>query len=228
MRYSIWGHSLSPRPRLRNPRQGLVSLTTTRHSIRQISDVIVSDAIVSSTSPLPWERAVSTRTHPRASAACTLAVCPLLHKSGYGLYAADSTTPYPLDITEEEVKNAVDAADFVLLVGSLKSDFNTGEFSYKMKPQEMVELHSEHTLVQFASAFFSQLSRPFRHQTDLDLQSVSWSLLPHATSHSHPHTQAQDRSGDPSARRSRPRRPRRRRRRPHQAGRFLATLVFCF
>lgn len=31
------------------------------------------------------------------------------------------------EITDEGVKNAVEAADFVLLVGSLKSDFNTGK-----------------------------------------------------------------------------------------------------
>ncbi|KAL8286376.1 hypothetical protein RQP46_004393 [Phenoliferia psychrophenolica] len=54
-------------------------------------------------------------------------------------------------ISDEGVKNAVEAADFVLLVGSLKSDFNTGEFSYKMKPSEMVELHSDFTQVQYAT-----------------------------------------------------------------------------
>lgn len=59
---------------------------------------------------------------------------------------------YVGDITEPSVKAAVEAADLVLLVGSLKSDFNTGEFSYKMKTEEMIELHSDHTIVQYASA----------------------------------------------------------------------------
>ncbi|KAM0754818.1 pyruvate decarboxylase [Meredithblackwellia eburnea MCA 4105] len=55
------------------------------------------------------------------------------------------------DITDDEVKTAVESADLTILVGSLKSDFNTGEFSYKMKQEEMIELHSDHTVVQYAN-----------------------------------------------------------------------------
>ncbi|KAK4698838.1 hypothetical protein P7C70_g7434, partial [Phenoliferia sp. Uapishka_3] len=55
------------------------------------------------------------------------------------------------DITNEDVKASVEATDLAILVGSLKSDFNTGEFSYPFKTSEMVELHSDHTIVQYAT-----------------------------------------------------------------------------
>jgi pyruvate decarboxylase len=45
-------------------------------------------------------------------------------------------------------------------VGSLKSDFNTGEFSYSFPTEQTIELHSDHTLVQYAhynSVSFHQL-----------------------------------------------------------------------
>lgn len=54
------------------------------------------------------------------------------------------------EITDPEVKAAVEAADLTILVGSLPSDFNTGEFTYKMKREQAIELHSDHTKVQFA------------------------------------------------------------------------------
>ncbi|KAI5481627.1 pyruvate decarboxylase [Pseudohyphozyma bogoriensis] len=57
---------------------------------------------------------------------------------------------YVGEISDPDVKKAVEAADLTILVGSLKSDFNTGEFSYKMPKEEMIELHSDHTVVQYA------------------------------------------------------------------------------
>ncbi|GAA6020346.1 hypothetical protein JCM11491_000321 [Sporobolomyces phaffii] len=58
---------------------------------------------------------------------------------------------YVGEITEEKVKAVVESTDLCLMVGALKSDFNTGEFSYKFPTQQTIELHSDHTIVQYGS-----------------------------------------------------------------------------
>jgi pyruvate decarboxylase len=55
---------------------------------------------------------------------------------------------YVGDITIDSVKEAVESSDFTLYVGSLKSDFNTGSFSWHIEPENTVELHSDMTVVQ--------------------------------------------------------------------------------
>jgi len=57
---------------------------------------------------------------------------------------------YVGDITIDSVKEAVESSDFTLYVGSLKSDFNTGSFSWHIEPENTVELHSDMTVVQYA------------------------------------------------------------------------------
>jgi TPP-dependent 2-oxoacid decarboxylase len=57
---------------------------------------------------------------------------------------------YVGSITDPNVKEAVEACDLTVLVGSLKSDFNTGEFSYKIKSEQTIELHSDYCQVQYA------------------------------------------------------------------------------
>lgn len=49
------------------------------------------------------------------------------------------------------VKAEVEAADFVLYVGSLKSDFNSGSFSVHVDDAHTVKLHSYQTVVGYAS-----------------------------------------------------------------------------
>ncbi|GAA5869231.1 hypothetical protein JCM16303_000400 [Sporobolomyces ruberrimus] len=58
---------------------------------------------------------------------------------------------YVGEITDEKVKDVVESTDLCLMVGALKSDFNTGEFSYKFPTEQTIELHSDHTIVQFAT-----------------------------------------------------------------------------
>lgn len=53
-------------------------------------------------------------------------------------------------ISDPEVKKAVEAADLTIMVGAIKSDFNTGEFSYEFDTKKLIELHSDHTVVQYA------------------------------------------------------------------------------
>lgn len=54
-------------------------------------------------------------------------------------------------ITQPDVKEHVESSDFILSVGSLKSDFNTGSFSYSIPRSRTVELHSTHVDVQFST-----------------------------------------------------------------------------
>ncbi|GAA5822122.1 hypothetical protein JCM10212_005920 [Sporobolomyces blumeae] len=58
---------------------------------------------------------------------------------------------YVGDVTDDAVKAQVEQTDLCIQVGGLKSDFNTGEFSYPFKTEETVELHSDHTQVQYGT-----------------------------------------------------------------------------
>lgn len=60
-----------------------------------------------------------------------------------GCYAGANSLP--------EVKNEVESADFVLYVGALKSDFNSGSFSVGIDTKITVELHSFTTTIGYAS-----------------------------------------------------------------------------
>lgn len=51
----------------------------------------------------------------------------------------------------EAVKNEIQSSDFVLYVGALKSDFNSGSFSVNIPTQYTARLHSFTTNVGFAS-----------------------------------------------------------------------------
>ncbi|RPD77946.1 pyruvate decarboxylase [Lentinus tigrinus ALCF2SS1-7] len=57
---------------------------------------------------------------------------------------------YVGEISHDDIKAKVESAKLILSVGGLKSDFNTGNFTYHIPTQRTVELHSDHTLVQFA------------------------------------------------------------------------------
>ncbi|KAG6864822.1 hypothetical protein C0993_008500 [Termitomyces sp. T159_Od127] len=54
-------------------------------------------------------------------------------------------------ISRPDVKERVESAKLVLSVGGLRSDFNTGNFSYKIPVKRTIELHSDHTKVQYAA-----------------------------------------------------------------------------
>lgn len=83
-------------------------------------------------------------------------------KTGFPVYAApmgktavDETYEryggiYSGSISRPEVKEKVESAKVVLSIGSLRSDFNTGGFSYNIPTKRTIELHSGVTKVQFA------------------------------------------------------------------------------
>ncbi|WVO16552.1 hypothetical protein L204_104231 [Cryptococcus depauperatus] len=60
-----------------------------------------------------------------------------------GCYAGANSLP--------AVKEEVESADFVLYVGALKSDFNSGSFSVNIDPKVIIELHSFTTTIGYAA-----------------------------------------------------------------------------
>ncbi|KIJ62714.1 hypothetical protein HYDPIDRAFT_94123 [Hydnomerulius pinastri MD-312] len=53
-------------------------------------------------------------------------------------------------ISDPAIKKKVETAKLILSIGALKSDFNTGMFTYSIPAIHTVELHSDHTLVRHA------------------------------------------------------------------------------
>ncbi|KIK85594.1 hypothetical protein PAXRUDRAFT_831956 [Paxillus rubicundulus Ve08.2h10] len=53
-------------------------------------------------------------------------------------------------ISDPAIKERVETARLILSIGALKSDFNTGMFTYSIPTSRTVELHSDHTLVRYA------------------------------------------------------------------------------
>ncbi|KAI0755076.1 pyruvate decarboxylase [Daedaleopsis nitida] len=57
---------------------------------------------------------------------------------------------YVGSISHEDIKEKVENASLILSIGGLKSDFNTGNFTYHIPTSRTIELHSDSTRVQFA------------------------------------------------------------------------------
>ncbi|TFK73562.1 pyruvate decarboxylase THI3 [Pluteus cervinus] len=101
-----------------------------------------------------------------------------IRRTGFPVYAApmgktavDENYPrfggiYIGSISHPEVKEKVESAKMILSVGALKSDFNTGNFSYNIPPTKTVELHSDHTHVQYAQFPGIGMKRLFPKLTD--------------------------------------------------------------
>ncbi|KAJ7644076.1 thiamine diphosphate-binding protein [Roridomyces roridus] len=87
----------------------------------------------------------------------------LIEKTGYPVYSAPmgktavSETHeryggiYVGSITRPDILQKVENAKLILSIGSLKSDFNTGNFTYSIPISRTIEFHSDNTKVQFAS-----------------------------------------------------------------------------
>ncbi|CAD6885214.1 unnamed protein product [Tilletia controversa] len=57
---------------------------------------------------------------------------------------------YVGSISEPSIKERVEQADLLLMIGSVMSDFNTGAFTYRTPQERRIELHSEYTSISFA------------------------------------------------------------------------------
>ncbi|QRV88375.1 pyruvate decarboxylase [Ceratobasidium sp. AG-Ba] len=64
------------------------------------------------------------------------------HKMFGGVYVGANSLP--------AVRDLVEKSDLVIAVGPLKSDFNTGSFSWGIDARHMIELHHTHTKVGYA------------------------------------------------------------------------------
>ncbi|EMD33924.1 hypothetical protein CERSUDRAFT_107720 [Gelatoporia subvermispora B] len=86
----------------------------------------------------------------------------LFKRTGFPVYSApmgktavDETEDryggiYVGSISHPDIKEKVESANLIISVGALKSDFNTGNFTYHIPIGRTIELHSDHTRVQFA------------------------------------------------------------------------------
>lgn len=54
-------------------------------------------------------------------------------------------------LTPESVRRELESMDVVLFVGSIKSDFNTGGFTFSIPPSKLIELHSDHATIFYAT-----------------------------------------------------------------------------
>ncbi|KAF7299075.1 Pyruvate decarboxylase [Mycena indigotica] len=87
----------------------------------------------------------------------------LIKKTGFPVYSAPMGKTsvsenyeryggiYVGSISHPEIKEKVESAKLILSIGCLKSDFNTGNFTYSIPTPRTVEFHSDHTKVQFAA-----------------------------------------------------------------------------
>ncbi|KAI0431269.1 thiamine pyrophosphate enzyme [Xylaria sp. FL1042] len=64
------------------------------------------------------------------------------HSSYGGVYAGSASHP--------EIKAIVEDSDLVLSIGSLKSDFNTAGFSYRLSQLNTIDLHTDHCVVRYS------------------------------------------------------------------------------
>ena len=64
------------------------------------------------------------------------------HPQYGGVYAGNGSHP--------DVKERVETADLVLVIGGLKSDFNTAGFSYKTSQLNTIDFHSTHTTIAYS------------------------------------------------------------------------------
>lgn len=54
---------------------------------------------------------------------------------------------YAGDVSRDDVKKRIEEAELVLFVGGLKSDFNSGGFTYRIETKNTIEFHSDHMKV---------------------------------------------------------------------------------
>jgi pyruvate decarboxylase len=59
-----------------------------------------------------------------------------------GIYAGSATRP--------DIKERVESADLVITIGSIKSDFNTAGFTYKISQLSEIDFHSTHIRVKYS------------------------------------------------------------------------------
>ncbi|KAI1411554.1 pyruvate decarboxylase [Hypoxylon sp. FL1857] len=64
------------------------------------------------------------------------------HPNFGGVYSGSASSP--------AIKEMVEGSDLVISIGSMKSDFNTAGFSYRMSQLTSIDLHSDHCIVRYS------------------------------------------------------------------------------
>ena len=83
-----------------------------------------------------------------------------------GVYAGDGSGP--------GVREKVESSDLILSIGALKSDFNTGGFTYKLSQLNMIEFHSSYVNVRYSGYPGVQMKGVLRKVIDqMDLKQLS-------------------------------------------------------
>ncbi|KAI0920093.1 hypothetical protein AcV7_006086 [Taiwanofungus camphoratus] len=89
-------------------------------------------------------------------------VAELVRRTGFPVYAAPMGKTavderyeryggiYVGSISQPAIKEKVESAKLIISVGALKSDFNTGNFTYHIPTHRTIELHSDHIRVRYA------------------------------------------------------------------------------
>ncbi|KAJ7780574.1 pyruvate decarboxylase [Mycena maculata] len=87
----------------------------------------------------------------------------LITKTGFPVYSAPMGKTavsenyqryggiYVGSISHPDIKEKVESAKLILSIGCLKSDFNTGNFTYSIPTSRTIEFHSDNTKVQYAA-----------------------------------------------------------------------------
>ncbi|KAI5813810.1 thiamine diphosphate-binding protein [Pyronema omphalodes] len=76
--------------------------------------------------------------------------------SPMGKGSVDETHPafggvYVGDVSREDVTKKIEAAELILFVGGLMSDFNSGGFTYRVERKKTVEFHSDHMKIRYST-----------------------------------------------------------------------------
>lgn len=58
---------------------------------------------------------------------------------------------YVGSLSHDDIKEKVESAKLILSIGGLRSDFNSGNFTYSIATSSTIELHSAHVQVQYAT-----------------------------------------------------------------------------
>ncbi|KAI1135464.1 pyruvate decarboxylase [Hypoxylon sp. FL0543] len=64
------------------------------------------------------------------------------HPNFGGVYSGSASSP--------AIKDMVEGSDLVISIGSMKSDFNTAGFSYRLSQLTSIDLHSDHCIVRYS------------------------------------------------------------------------------
>jgi pyruvate decarboxylase len=75
-----------------------------------------------------------------------------------GIYAGSATRP--------DLKERVESADLVLTVGSIKSDFNTAGFTYKISQLSAIDFHSTYVRVKYSEYPGIRMNGVLAHLTE--------------------------------------------------------------